>query len=132
MSQQPQNTSNSTQPTKDQAAPEQSTSNGAAGAKDGAKKLPQLSALEDDDEFEVRIARWRRRPSLTCCLGVPGCRYACWRVFGRLVLMNVAENGPTTLAHLAAKTGVADPSDHLWEDNWDDDDVEDAFTLQLR
>jgi 26 proteasome complex subunit DSS1 len=38
------------------------------------------------------------------------------------------------LAHLgggapgAAKSG----GDKLWEDNWDDDDVEEAFSLQLR
>lgn len=24
------------------------------------------------------------------------------------------------------------PGDHLWEDNWDDDDIEDDFTKQLR
>jgi len=24
------------------------------------------------------------------------------------------------------------PQDHLWEENWDDDDIEDDFTKQLR
>ena len=53
MSQQPQNTSSTAQPAKDQNAPDQSSANGGAGDKTETKKLPQLSALEDDDEFEV-------------------------------------------------------------------------------
>lgn len=30
------------------------------------------------------------------------------------------------------KKAAAGPSDNLWEDNWDDDDVDDDFTKQLR
>lgn len=32
----------------------------------------------------------------------------------------------------AMKQASGGPGDHLWEDNWDDDDVEDDFTKQLR
>ncbi|WWD18749.1 hypothetical protein CI109_103203 [Kwoniella shandongensis] len=32
----------------------------------------------------------------------------------------------------ALKKAGAGPNDNLWEDNWDDDDVEDDFTKQLR
>ena len=44
------------------------------------------------------------------------------------------DDAQTDLAHLnggapgAAKSG----GDKLWEDNWDDDDVEDDFSVQLR
>jgi len=65
--------------------------------------LPQLGALEEDDEFEeFPVADW--------------------------------DDSETNLAHLggsapgAAKSG----GDKLWEDNWDDDDIEDEFSVQLR
>ncbi|WVQ84381.1 hypothetical protein IAT38_006533 [Cryptococcus sp. DSM 104549] len=32
----------------------------------------------------------------------------------------------------ALKQAGAGPNDNLWEDNWDDDDVDDDFTKQLR
>lgn len=44
------------------------------------------------------------------------------------------DDSQTDLAHLsggapgAAKSG----GDKLWEDNWDDDDIEDEFSVQLR
>ena len=44
------------------------------------------------------------------------------------------DDSQTDLAHLggtapgAAKSG----GDQLWEDNWDDDDIEDDFSVQLR
>jgi len=44
------------------------------------------------------------------------------------------DDSQTDLAHLgggapgAAKSG----GDKLWEDNWDDDDIEDEFSMQLR
>lgn len=44
------------------------------------------------------------------------------------------DDSHTDLAHLGgsapgqAKSG----GDELWEDNWDDDDVEDEFSVQLR
>ncbi|KAG9046806.1 hypothetical protein FS837_003625 [Tulasnella sp. UAMH 9824] len=69
-------------------------------------KVPQLGALEEDDEFEEFPA-------------------ADW------------DNSETTLANLTKNSASSDPSkptavDQLWEDNWDDDDVEDDFSKQLR
>ncbi|KAM6504460.1 DSS1/SEM1 family domain containing protein [Amanita muscaria] len=65
--------------------------------------LAQLGMLEEDDEFEeFEVADW--------------------------------DDSQTDLAHLsggapgAAKTG----GDKLWEDNWDDDDIEEEFSVQLR
>ncbi|KAF8223840.1 hypothetical protein L208DRAFT_1314912 [Tricholoma matsutake] len=62
-----------------------------------------LGVLEEDDEFEeFPVADW--------------------------------DDSQTDLAHLggtspgAAKSG----GDKLWEDNWDDDDIEDEFSMQLR
>lgn len=43
--------------------------------------------------------------------------------------VSTAEKGPSVAE--ALKKG-ADQADHLWEDNWDDDDVDDDFTKQLR
>ncbi|KAF7312064.1 hypothetical protein MIND_00218600 [Mycena indigotica] len=63
----------------------------------------QLGVLEEDDEFEEFPA-------------------ADW------------DDAQTDLAHLggtapgAAKSG----GDKLWEDNWDDDDIEEEFSTQLR
>lgn len=44
------------------------------------------------------------------------------------------DDSQTDLAHLnGAAPGVANSSgDKLWEDNWDDDDIEDEFSVQLR
>jgi hypothetical protein len=40
----------------------------------------------------------------------------------------------TDLAHLAgaAPGSAKSGGDKLWEDNWDDDDIEDEFSVQLR
>ncbi|KAJ7056677.1 DSS1/SEM1 family-domain-containing protein [Mycena amicta] len=63
----------------------------------------QLGVLEEDDEFEEFAA-------------------ADW------------DDSQTDLAHIggsapgAAKSG----GDKLWEDNWDDDDIEEEFSMQLR
>jgi 26 proteasome complex subunit DSS1 len=64
---------------------------------------PHIGVLEEDDEFEEF-----------------GC--ADW------------EDTQTDLAHLnGAAPGAANSSgDKLWEDNWDDDDIEDEFSVQLR
>ena len=44
------------------------------------------------------------------------------------------DDSETDLAHLGgAAPGAAKSSgDKLWEDNWDDDDIEDDFSVQLR
>jgi len=67
------------------------------------ESLPNLGVLEEDDEFEeFAVADWN--------------------------------DSETDLAHLAgAQPGAAKSGgDKLWEDNWDDDDIEDEFSVQLR
>ncbi|EKM48612.1 uncharacterized protein PHACADRAFT_266254 [Phanerochaete carnosa HHB-10118-sp] len=62
-----------------------------------------LGVLEEDDEFEeFPVADW--------------------------------DDSQTDLAHLggAAPGAAKSGGDKLWEDNWDDDDVEDDFSVQLR
>jgi len=62
-----------------------------------------LGVLEEDDEFEeFSVADW--------------------------------DDSETDLAHLggAAPGAAKSGGDKLWEDNWDDDDIEDEFSMQLR
>lgn len=40
------------------------------------------------------------------------------------------DDSETNLAHLNDNGAVA--TDKLWEDNWDDDDIDDDFSMQLR
>ncbi|EED81652.1 predicted protein [Postia placenta Mad-698-R] len=64
---------------------------------------PTLGLLEEDDEFEeFAVADW--------------------------------DDSETNLAHLggAAPGAAKSGGDKLWEDNWDDDDIEDDFSVQLR
>ncbi|KII89850.1 hypothetical protein PLICRDRAFT_29081 [Plicaturopsis crispa FD-325 SS-3] len=64
---------------------------------------PHLGVLEEDDEFEeFAVADW--------------------------------DDSQTDLAHLggAAPGSAKSGGDKLWEDNWDDDDIEDEFSVQLR
>ncbi|CCM00076.1 uncharacterized protein FIBRA_02103 [Fibroporia radiculosa] len=64
---------------------------------------PTLGILEEDDEFEeFPVADW--------------------------------DDSETDLAHLggAAPGAAKSGGDKLWEDNWDDDDIEDDFSIQLR
>jgi len=44
------------------------------------------------------------------------------------------QDSETDLAHLgsAAPGAAKSGGDKLWEDNWDDDDIEDEFSVQLR
>jgi len=67
------------------------------------QNLPNPGVLEEDDEFEeFPVADWN--------------------------------DSETDLAHLGgAQPGAAKSGgDKLWEDNWDDDDIEDEFSVQLR
>jgi len=62
-----------------------------------------LGLLEEDDEFEeFPVADW--------------------------------DDSETDLAHLggAAPGAAKSGGDKLWEDNWDDDDIEEEFSTQLR
>ncbi|KAL5525584.1 hypothetical protein ACEPAG_6920 [Sanghuangporus baumii] len=80
-----------------------SSDNLKVGEETSDKRPQQVNVLEEDDEFEeFEVQDW--------------------------------DDAQTDLAHLggtapgAAKSG----GDKLWEDNWDDDDVEDEFSVQLR
>lgn len=42
------------------------------------------------------------------------------------------DDSETDLSHLKGAAGTEAGVDNLWEDNWDDDDVEDDFSKQLR
>ncbi len=44
------------------------------------------------------------------------------------------DDSQTDMAHLggAAPGAAKSGGDKLWEDNWDDDDIEDDFSVQLR
>jgi len=78
-------------------------SSSKAPEKPKSEDVPHLGVLEEDDEFEeFECADW--------------------------------DDSQTDLAHLnGAAPGVANSSgDKLWEDNWDDDDLEDEFSVQLR
>jgi len=79
----------------------------AAEKKTAEEDKPQeehhLGVLEEDDEFEeFPVADW--------------------------------DDSQTDLAHLggAAPGAAKSGGDKLWEDNWDDDDIEDEFSMQLR
>jgi len=65
--------------------------------------IPGLGVLEEDDEFEeFHVQDW--------------------------------DDSQTDLANLggAGGPGSAAAGDKLWEDNWDDDDIEEEFSTQLR
>ncbi|KAG9315282.1 DSS1/SEM1 family-domain-containing protein [Chiua virens] len=65
--------------------------------------IPHLGVLEEDDEFEeFECADW--------------------------------DDSQTDLAHLngAGPASASSSGNKLWEDNWDDDDIEDEFSVQLR
>ncbi|KAI0002174.1 DSS1/SEM1 family-domain-containing protein [Russula compacta] len=67
------------------------------------EQVPHLSVLEEDDEFEeFAVQDW--------------------------------DDSQTDLAHLGgvAPGAAKSEGDKLWEDNWDDDDIEEEFSVQLR
>ncbi|PBL03655.1 hypothetical protein ARMGADRAFT_1004380 [Armillaria gallica] len=70
---------------------------------DEKPQVNTLGLLEEDDEFEeFETADW--------------------------------DDSQTDMAHLngAAPGAAKSGGDKLWEDNWDDDDIEDEFSVQLR
>ena len=93
--------------------------------KEGDQILPHLSVLEEDDEFEEFVVQGEQ-PHLhkiaffwLSCLPSPTLDW---------------DDSQTDLAHLGGVTPGAAKSegDKLWEDNWDDDDIEEEFSVQLR
>ncbi|KAH9902852.1 hypothetical protein C8Q73DRAFT_661771 [Cubamyces lactineus] len=107
--------------------PVQSTSAAVEHTKDD--DVPHLGVLEEDDEFEeFAVAATIEQRGLhnsaarfnVLTPGFPSS--ADW------------DDSQTDLAHLAGTAPGAAKSggDKLWEDNWDDDDIEDDFSVQLR
>lgn len=85
------------------------------GEEDAKKTLPQLGALEEDDEFEEFEAEdWDDSEASLNQISTS--------IKGKA---DSANNGQ-------ANPGSNGSNDNLWEDNWDDDDIEDDFSVQLR
>lgn len=98
------------------------------------KPLPKLGALEDDDEFEVcsevRFQVWVMliEPSRTFLPQV----HTGWLAYCWLCWLSCADYEGNIQDSLKKAAAGPSDSDNLWEDNWDDDDVDDDFTKQLR
>lgn len=117
------------------ATPTTTTTAAASTTAPPAKELPQLLPLEEDDEFEEFPAEGQ---SIAPTLSLPCPSFSRADADER--------NGVTdwddkdTFAKSLDKSttaGSKDASapkglDSLWEDNWDDDDVGDDFSVQLR
>jgi hypothetical protein len=60
--------------------------------------------------------------------------FACSTNTPILTVLKDWDDSQTDLAHLggAAPGSAKSGGDKLWEDNWDDDDIEDEFSVQLR
>jgi DSS1/SEM1 family len=60
--------------------------------------------------------------------------FACSTNTPILTVLKDWDDSQTGLAHLggAAPGSAKSGGDKLWEDNWDDDDIEDEFSVQLR
>jgi 26 proteasome complex subunit DSS1 len=88
------------------------------------ESTPHLGVLEEDDEFEEFPVQGERRLQVPCAsLAEPAAfRSTDW------------DDSQTDLAHLGGVTPGAAKADgdKLWEDNWDDDDIEEDFSVQLR
>ena len=82
-----------------------------------------LGVLEEDDEFEeFPVAGALPRHLMLISIVNLTLQCADW------------DDSKTDLAHLggAAPGAAKSGGDKLWEDNWDDDDIEDDFSVQLR
>lgn len=95
---------------------------------EGAEKpsIPSLGALDEDDEFEEFETEGASRRTTDS---------ADWP--DSETVPNSAQNSgfaPTDGASVALDMSGSARSggDHLWEDNWDDDDIEDDFSNALR
>lgn len=105
-------------------------------AEEVQKDIPQLGALEEDDEFEEFPVQGMHRNYTP----------RGWRLLIGKPLQPPLDwdDSETDLSHIVAgssnagnnpsgsNAGGSGVSDSLWEDNWDDDDIEDDFSKQLR
>ena len=113
--------------------------------KEGDQTLPHLSVLEEDDEFEEFAVQGEQtqtlpplpRPRPPAFPLHTNSKYTRIRLFADLSISPPSldwDDSQTDLAHLGGVTPGAAKSegDKLWEDNWDDDDIEEEFSVQLR
>ena len=102
--------------------------------KEGDQALPHLSVLEEDDEFEEFVVQGEQ-PSPRARFHTPHKIYA-HTLFADLSIPPCLDwdDSQTDLAHLGgvAPGAAKSEGDKLWEDNWDDDDIEEEFSVQLR
>jgi len=74
--------------------------------------LPQLGALEEDDEFEeFAVQDWDDAET---------------------DLSHITAGTSNVGSNPSGSNAGGAGQDTLWEDNWDDDDIEDDFSKQLR
>jgi 26 proteasome complex subunit DSS1 len=95
--------------------------------------IPGLGVLEEDDEFEEFPVQGKHAD-------VPNFRNMSYASFvARSARCHTFkhldwDDSQTDLANLASAgaAGSISAGDKLWEDNWDDDDIEEEFSTQLR
>ena len=91
--------------------------------------IPGLGVLEEDDEFEEFPVQGRH-------LSAPNFRSVSYVSFITRCASNTLDwdDSQTDLANLASAgaAGSAARGDKLWEDNWDDDDIEEELSTNLR
>jgi 26 proteasome complex subunit DSS1 len=87
-------------------------------------QIPHLSVLEEDDEFEEFPVQGEHRTPHTPLQALAN----------RHLTSIDWDDSQTDLAHLrgVAPGAAKSEGDKLWEDNWDDDDIEEEFSVQLR
>lgn len=97
---------------------------------ENAKPKVDLGLLEEDDEFEEFPADGNLFHHYTCCYRISCCilNEKCSEIYLGLY---VKEEMFDTFVDWTGKEEDADDV-NVWEDNWDDDNVEDDFSQQLR
>jgi len=94
---------------------------------DKKKNVPGLGALDEDDEFEEfetegGLARHHLADTVD------------WPEENNMIPGTSNNTSGTNAASVVLDMSGSARSggDHLWEDNWDDDDIEDDFSVALR
>lgn len=100
--------------------------------KEGDQTLPHLSVLEEDDEFEEFAVQGE--PPTFSQTPAPATAFTPHTNLSPLPPSVDWDDSQTDLAHLGgvAPGAAKSEGDKLWEDNWDDDDIEEEFSVQLR
>ncbi|SCZ95284.1 BZ3500_MvSof-1268-A1-R1_Chr11-2g03405 [Microbotryum saponariae] len=97
----------------------------AAAAASSSPSLDQLPALHEDDEFEEFASQdWDDSATYSNVLASKSAQTAA----GGPAAATATAAAGTEAQQQQQKQGL----DSLWQDNWDDDDVEDDFSVALR